>query len=319
MPQPTPASVHIDAALTNVSVAYMQSAEGFVANRVFPEVPVDKASDKYFKYDKEFWFTNEARKRAPATESAGSGYGISQDSYSCDVYALHKDVDDQTRANADPGIDPDADAARFVTAKLMIRREVDWANTYFTTGVWGTDVVGGTNFTKWSDEGASDPIEDVKTGRLTLLANTGMRPNTMVMGIHVFEALKKHPLILERVKYTSAQSVTAELIARLFEVQRILVAEAIYSNTNEGAAFSGSFILGKHALLAYVAPQPALMTPSAGYTFVWRNYTSLNNLGMGTATFRMQHLKADRVEAEMVYDQKLVAADCGYFFSGAAD
>jgi hypothetical protein len=30
----------------------------------------------------------------------------------------------------------------------------------------------------------------------------------------------------------------------------------------------------------------------------------------------MDHLKSDRVEGEMAYDQKLVAADLGYFFNG---
>ena len=41
--------VHVDQALTNISLAYSQSA-GFVGNLLFPTVPVAKDSFKYFTY-----------------------------------------------------------------------------------------------------------------------------------------------------------------------------------------------------------------------------------------------------------------------------
>ena len=40
MPQPTSSDVHVDAILTNISVAYIQQQGAFIANRVFPSVPV---------------------------------------------------------------------------------------------------------------------------------------------------------------------------------------------------------------------------------------------------------------------------------------
>ena len=44
MPSPTPRDVHVDAALTNISIAYKQSDDAFVAEKVFPVVPVGKQS-----------------------------------------------------------------------------------------------------------------------------------------------------------------------------------------------------------------------------------------------------------------------------------
>ena len=52
MPQPTLNDSHVDAILTNISVAYMQKQENFIAEKVFPNIPVDKKSDKYFVYTK---------------------------------------------------------------------------------------------------------------------------------------------------------------------------------------------------------------------------------------------------------------------------
>ncbi|NBR70500.1 MAG: hypothetical protein EBT75_00125 [Proteobacteria bacterium] len=81
MPQPTSSQVHVDAILTNISVAYMQQQANFIASRVFPIVPVSKQSDKFFTYTKNDWFRDEAQRRADATESAGGGYGLSTDTY----------------------------------------------------------------------------------------------------------------------------------------------------------------------------------------------------------------------------------------------
>ena len=71
--QPTANQVHINRPLTNISVAYIQDDTHFIAGKVFPEIPVDKKSDLYFRYKKEDWFRDEARPRADGTESAGSG------------------------------------------------------------------------------------------------------------------------------------------------------------------------------------------------------------------------------------------------------
>jgi hypothetical protein len=77
MPQPNINSVHVDAILTNISVAYLQNQDNFIADKVFPIIPVDKKSDKFFTYTKNDWFRDEAQRRAPGTESAGGGYNLS--------------------------------------------------------------------------------------------------------------------------------------------------------------------------------------------------------------------------------------------------
>ena len=140
MPQPHINSVHVDAILTNISVAYLQNQDNFIADKVFPVIPVDKKSDKYFLYTKNDWFRDEAQRRAPGTESAGGGYNLSTATYSTDVYAFHKDVDDQTVANADAPLNPLREATEFVTRRLLLRRELQFVTDFFTTGVWADDV-----------------------------------------------------------------------------------------------------------------------------------------------------------------------------------
>jgi hypothetical protein len=90
--QPTQSQVHVDRPLTNASTAYMQSNDKFIATRVAPIVPVEKQTDKITVYNKNDFLRDEAQKRADGTESAGSGYGLNTTGYSCDVFALHKDI-----------------------------------------------------------------------------------------------------------------------------------------------------------------------------------------------------------------------------------
>lgn len=311
MPQPTQSQVHVDAVLTNMSVAFMQEADNFVASRVFPTVNVAKQSDLYFTYTQGDFYRDQAQTRADGTESAGSGYGLSTASYSSLVWALHKDIGDQVRANSDSPLDPDMDATRYLTHQMLIRQERDWAGSHFTTGVWDNDV---TPSTLWSASG-STPIADVELGKNTILSNTGYLANTLVLSYKAYSILKNHADVVDRYKHTSAEAITPDLLARLFEVDRIFVMKGVYNSANEGATNSFAQIGDKDALLCYVAPQAGLMTASAGYNFVWTGVGGALGTSTAVSRFRMDHLRSDRLEIESAWDFKLVSSALGYFWS----
>lgn len=321
MPQPNINSVHVDAILTNISVAYLQKADNFIADKVFPVVPVDKKSDKFFVYTKNDWFRDEAQRRADGTESAGSGYNLTTGTYSADVFAFHKDVGDQTIANADAPLNPLREATEFVTNRMLLRKELQFVTDFFTTGVWSQDVTGvaGTpsagQTKQWSDYTSSDPINDIEEAKSDVLSTTGLEPNTLVLGYEVFRQLKNHPDLVDRIKYTSSQTITEDMLARMFDIDRVLVAKAVRATNVEGAAEAYGFAYGKAALLAHVAPSPGLLTPSAGYTFSWTGVSGGIGSTIGVSSFRMESLKAERVEAEMSFDNKVISADLGYFWN----
>lgn len=326
--QPDFTQVHSDQVLTNLAVAYLPDLrEELVASQIFPIVPVRKASDKYKRYDKEDFNKAQARKRAPGTESFGSGYRVSESTYSCDVWSFHKDVDDWTRANADEPIDPDRDATELVTRALLLTRELEWTNAFFRPGVWtgqadqtGVDAGPGTNqFLRWNDAG-SDPIADIRRARLAIKRSTGFRPNTLVLQEEVYEVLREHPDIVDRVKYTqraTQDQLDEALLAAVFRVQRVIVLGAVHATGIEPGETMG-WMAGKHAWLGYVAPRPGILVPSAGYIFSWR----IPNVTQGADNvsierIRMPHLKSDRIEGNMAWDMRVIGADLGAFFNTA--
>lgn len=319
MPQPTQRDVHVDAPLTNISIAYVQKAEHFIAGRVFPSVPVAKQSDKYWTYTKGDWFRDEARKRADVTESAGSGYTISStNTYFCDVYGLHKDVGRQAVNNQDPAINLERDATQFVTQRLLLRREKDWVSTYLSTGVWDGEV---TPSNLWDSYTTSDPISDIELGKETILSQTGFLPNTLTLSYQVYRQLKHHPDIVDRIKHTGgipAQvgSAGRRALADLFELDNLYVAMAVENTAAEGVTTSMSFTHSRDALLCYVNAQPSLLAPSAGYNFTWNGFSGLGT-DFAISRIPMPELKATRIEGETTFDLKVISADLGYLFSGA--
>ncbi|AYD87353.1 major capsid protein [Microbacterium phage ValentiniPuff] len=319
MPQPTENSLHINAPLTNVSVAYTLDRAGLIADKVFPEIPVDHKTDIFWTVPRGAWFRDEAKPRAGGTESVGSGYDTDQDTYHTIVEAIHKDVDDQTRANADAPFNLDADATRFVTDRLLIRKEVKFLKSVFKTGVWGSDFQGvasapnASQFIQWSDYDDSNPVKDIKRWKRQILATTGLVANTLVLGYDVLDALSEHPAFIDRVKYTSAESINLDIIARYFEVDRILVSQTVLNSGKEGRPDVFDFQLGKVAWLGYVAPTPGLLTPTAGYSFSWRGVSGGLGQTVGISKFRMDHLKADRVEGEIAVDPKIIAPELGIY------
>lgn len=337
MSTPTAGQVHVNRPLTNISIAYMQSASAFVADQVFPNVPVQKQADKYFRYDRSDFFRNQMQKRAESTESAGSGWKVdSTPTYFCDKYALHKDISDDIRANADAPLNMDRDATEWLSQQAMVNRETTWAANYMAASVWtgvtgaAQDITGvasdspSTNQVSQWNRSAATPIANVKTYCSTSQGLTGFRPNKLVIGRQVWDALSEHDDLVSRIQYSSSNNnpavVSKMAAAALMEIDAVLVADGLKATTAENPAFETSMtiarIIGKTALLVYANPRPSLLMPSGGYTFSWTGYLNgQGQMGQVVKSFRMENLSSDRVEIEQAYDQKVVCTDCGVYFA----
>src|SRR5258708_3713867 len=258
MPQPTVLQVHVQAALTQIATAYIQDQRAYVADQVFPTVPVEFQADKYFVFSKDDFFRDEAVRRADATESAGGGLNLS-------------------------------------------------------TGTYAAEVNG-------------DPFTDVANAQTLILQTTGFEANTLLISYPVYQSLRKHPLVIDRIKYTTradASKITPELLASAFDVERVIVSKAVYNSTAETTTVTGSvgtynFVASKDALLCHSAPSPGIMIPTAGYIFAWSGLTGLNTIGIRIAQIPMPWLGLEtvRTEGEMAFDMQVIGKDLGIHFSG---
>lgn len=320
--QPGRGEVHVDRPLTNISVAFVQTADMFIADRATPVVPVQKQTDSYFTIPRGAFFRDEMEKNAPGAPAPEANYTVSTDSYACDVWKLAKALADQTRANYDSPLQADREMTEFLTLKGMIKKETEWAATFFAASVWTGDLTGvsgapgASQVQRW-DEAASTPIEDIRLGKRNVHARTAFRPNKLVLGREVYDALIDHPDIvgrLDRGQTVGPAIVMRQNLAALFELDEVLVMDSVQNTAVEGATDAYAFIGGKSALLLYAPSAPGLMVPSAGYTFTWTGLLGGGALGMRMRRIRDEKAEADILEIAMAFDYKVVSADLGQFF-----
>src|SRR3990167_7153444 len=109
MPQPDIGDLHVNALLTQLSIAHMNKEEHYVADKVFPLVPVEKQSDVYAVYQRgDFFQGSESAQamnhllRAPGTRAPVAGYAVDvTNSFRCDNFAIGVEIPDELRPNAD--------------------------------------------------------------------------------------------------------------------------------------------------------------------------------------------------------------------------
>lgn len=302
----TQQDVVIDPALSNVSIKFTNDT--FIADQVFPVMPVVKQTGKYYVYDK-------ANLRIDRTErAAGSGanevdFGLSTASFSCDDHALKGFVADEIQDQAEAALNPLVDETEMITEKLLLDRENNLATILTDTAqVTQNTTLSGTS--QWSDYSNSSPVTDIRTARTTIHAASFKKPNTLILGKQVFDALCDHPEIIERVKYSALGVITAELLARVFQLEKILVGEAGKNTAVEGQTDSLSYVWGKHAVVCYIAPRVGLKTLTLGITFTYK-------------TRMVKRWRDEDREGTYVrvgqdnYVQKVVAVAAGYLIKNA--
>lgn len=301
------ANTYQDKALTNVSVKYTN--DEFVADRVFPVVEVDKKTGIYYEYDKSNLRKEDSRRVGSAKTAEADREMVKRNYGPLEEHALKTGVTKDELDNYDSPLNPFIDATEHVTEKLMVEKEVDLATDLADTGiVTNNTTLSGTS--QWSDYANSDPFGVIETGMANIRKNGIKRPNTIVMGQPVWDKIKHHPELLDRVKWSNRGVLTEEVFASLIGVQNVIVAPAVYNTADEGQTDSLDYIWGKHMWLMYVTPNPGLKTISAGYHLTLKN-------GRYIDRWSSEDRKTEYVRANDYYERKIIAAPAIYLIKNA--
>ncbi len=319
-------------ALSNVALAYYQSDDKCFAKTVFPICPVSLSSDNYYIFDKEDLLRDNWHRKPAYGKVDPAVLSEHTETYACVVDQMIMGIDQirQTDLNRRMGprtADPKQQRAKAMAGQANIHQDAAFARAYFKKGVWNQEYTGvdsttpaSGQFIKFSN-GNSDPVFLVDEKKTEMEEATGRRPNRMAMGVNVFNHLKKHPAILERVKYggstANPASVTLNVISQLFEMERVTVQRSIMNKAELGQAAKMEYIGDPNAfLLAYATDTPSIDEPSAGYIFTW------DMLGNGNLLPVLSYLgdngtHAEFIEGLMAFDMKKTADDLAMFFADA--
>lgn len=304
MPSPSIRDVHIDRAMSNLSIAYRN--DNYIAEQVFPRITVQKKSDYYYIFPKQSWFIDQVQIRAPGARAATADYNLTSGSYVALTYAISKVIPDEVRQNADLPLQPDIEATEFTMDSLLRAQERRVANKVTGSTLWA---YAASPAVAWSTD-TSDPLGDIETAVNAVVSATGKMPNTAVMSWDVWRKLRNHPDLLDRIKYTrpGAKPEVGDLSA-WFGFDKVLVGTALYDKAIEGQTASMAYIWGKVFWVGYVPGTAALMTPAAGYVLEWNSRQ--------IKRFRREEEYCDVVEASHSVAEVISASDAGALIPSA--
>lgn len=261
----------IDPILTTVAKGYKNGR--MVADFLFPVVPVDARGGKILEFGKEdFELYNTAR--APGADTKEVQFGHLGNPYALEQHRLMGKVpfENLQEAAQVPGIDLGRGAVTKTQNIILLSNEYQAAGIARNAANYAAAnkaTLAGTS--RWDDyaSGVSDPAADIDAAVESIRAQVGMRPNTVVLSPKAYKAAKRHPKLIDRIKYTSRDSLTLELLADLFDVERVVSGDAIYN-----ANGTMTDVWGKDVIVAYteIATADDGGLPSYGYTYRLRNY-----------------------------------------------
>lgn len=320
----TPQAVHVDEYLTNYAINFAQE-QNYLATQVFPVINVEKQSDKYYVFDaaeENREFKDLVTKASPRTLPNMFEITQSSDSYFAEHYWAGFDIDVFTAANEDMALRTRERKARALMENMNKYRDRVFIDTFMKTGVWGEDLVGTTDFTKWSDAN-STPIDDVMLWKEDFeIRNYGTKVNKIVISKDIKRYLLKNSQILGRINggatVTNPAMVNDSIIASIFEVDSIVWADAVSNYANQGQAENPARMVSNQMLMVHSAPDAGMDTRTAGQIFAYNAVPGFT-WGITMESFDTDEQRkrgiAEEVQAKMAWDMKVTGAKLGTYIS----
>lgn len=307
---PSTTAVHVDRALSNISVFFKNPS--YAADRLSPPVNVNKESDKYFVYGTEHLRIPPTLRRDKSMTREVT-YSISLDSYYCEEYGLHELVSDRERENSDEALRPDIDCTEHITEVLLLDREYRVANLVLdsTNTQWGAYAA--THFENlaadWDDKAGADPRGNIYHAKLVVFADARRPANTMFIPTEVAYQLAQLEQVDELRKYTDPGLLTDSGLPPNVWGLTTVECQSTYESQAEGATtVVRDETWGNNLVIAYINPNPvSLKTQTFSLTMQKRPFE--------VRKWREEKIKCDLIEITHLYDTKLIAPACGFVYT----
>ena len=128
-----------------------------------------------------------------------------------------------------------------------------------------TATLSGSN--QWNSSTGGDPLKNIQDGVAALWGGVGTTDIIGVTNLDVYNALTRHPAVLDLLKYTAAGLATKQQLASIFGLSDILVGAARKDTANVGIALAASRIWTDSFSILRVSRRPTKRCAHFGSTF----------------------------------------------------
>jgi hypothetical protein len=271
----------IDPILTTMAQGFKQLE--LVGMNLLPFAEVVTYGGRIIEFDRACFQTyNSRRSPGAATKRIQTGY-TSNTAFNLILDALeHALPDEQISEAGQIGINWSQYAMDACMSGLTLNLEVEQAALLRNASNYASNNKIALSGTSRFNNAASTPSAVIRAGKEAVRAAIGVYPNVMEIPAAVLPGLQENPEIRDKLKYTSSESITPEMLAQIYGFQKVVVGMAIADDITG----TPTDVWGKDIIMSYVNPaalgsnrltyqttqQINRYAPATGYTYVMQGH-----------------------------------------------
>jgi hypothetical protein len=302
---------------------------GFVGLEIMPIFPTMEKSSTFPVIPIEALLSAPDVDRAPRAKYNRDDFEYERGTYQTSEKGTEEPVDDSERKMVENETNSgfaDMIATKRAWGRIMRSQEKRIASKVFNATNFTANAV--TN--EWDDATNATPIDDVEAGKLSIRSKCGMLPTDLIITFSTYSNLKQCDQIINRLKYTfpgiDLNRITTQQLALIFDLERVLIAGAVYNSAGKGKDASVADIWSnEYAMLTVTSKSMDISEPCIGRTFLWTEDSPQNPI---VESYREEQIRSDVFRVRHHVDERLIqsvdssdavksniAANCSYLLS----
>lgn len=249
---------------------------GFIGHRVLPVIETRVSSGTFGRIPLEQLLKNADVKRTSRAGYPRGDWEFEQESFATMEYGFEEPVDNRDANLYGEFFDAEMVSAELARDTVLRAAEKRIADMIFNATTWNGAALTTGITNEWDDLSNAVPITDVEAAVGKVYDGTGMWPNALIINRRVFRNLRNCTQIIDRIESggagspTKASDITAQMLARVFDLDFVLVAGSSRNSAIEGVAATPTQIWSnEYAMVCRIATTGNIKEPCVGRTFHW--------------------------------------------------
>lgn len=321
MPAPTSALTTLRPDLASFLEYDLESDRlGYVASKVFPVVEVASQAGVFGVIPVEQLLQQRTTARAPGSGYSRGNFTFTTSSFACEEHGAEEPVDDRQAKMYREYFDAEQVATLRAFSAVLRNAERRVADAVFNATTWnGAALTTGITH-EWDDATNCVPITDVNAARNKVYDGSGLWANALIINKKVFHNLRRSAQVIDAIESAGAgdaskqSDITADLLARVFDLDFVIVAGASRNSAAEGAAATPTQIWSdEYAMVCRIATSADMAEPCIGRMFHWSEDGS--SPGGTVESYRDEIVRANIIRVRHDVDEVVLYPQAGHLLS----
>jgi hypothetical protein len=294
---------------------------GYIASQVAPVIEVASQAGNFGKIPIEQLLQTASTTRNPGGGYSRGSWKFTPATYATKEHGWEEPIDDREAKMYSSYFDAEMISTARAYNFVLQNAEIRMAALIFNTGTWtGSTLYTDVGTTEWATYATATPIAHVEAACRKVWTNSGMWPNAIVLNQTKFRDLTQCQQIIDRIVSAGAgdpakaADITPQMVARVFNLDRVIVAGGAKNTANEGQSISISNVWGDYAMVCRVATTSDPKEPAIARTFHWAEDGS--QVGGTVETYRDETIRGNVVRVRHDVDEIVMYTEMGHLIAG---